>query len=136
MTKIRLKFVREFRDQRGKLYRYVRIEGRPQVRLPGLPGSAKFMAAYAKALADAQIVIGHDFKTGSFGKLVESYYGSVEFSNLGDGRRPPTAASCRRRFSVSAPAWWPTCRTPRRARSFRRSASSTPAWPTSPAPCC
>lgn len=83
MTKISLKFVHEFRDQRGKLYRYVRIEGRSSIRLPGLPGSPKFMAAYAAALASAQALIGHDFKPGSFGKLVESYFGSVEFANLG-----------------------------------------------------
>lgn len=82
MTKISLKFVHEFRDQRGKLYRYVRIEGRSSVRLPGTPGSPKFMAAYAKALAATQALVGHDFQPGSFGKLVESYYGSVEFSNL------------------------------------------------------
>lgn len=83
MTKIRLKFIHQFRDANGKLYRYVRIPGRPQVRLPGLPGSPEFMAAYSSAIAGSGSPIGHAFKTGSLGRLVESYYGSVEFSNLG-----------------------------------------------------
>lgn len=82
MTKIRLKFIHQFRDAKGKLYRYVRVPGRSQVRLPGLPGSPEFMAAYSVAIAGKSPVIGHDFKSGSFGRLVESYYGSVEFSNL------------------------------------------------------
>jgi integrase len=82
MTKIRLKFIHQFRDANGKLYRYVRRPGMPLVRLPGLPGSPEFMAAYSAALAGSTTPVGHGFKDGTFGKLVEKYYGAVEFSNL------------------------------------------------------
>lgn len=82
MTKIRLKFIHQFHDNRGKLYRYVRRPGMPQVRLPGLVGSPEFMAAYSAAISGSPSPVGHGFEDGSFGKLVEKYYGSVEFSNL------------------------------------------------------
>lgn len=82
MTKIKLKFIHQFRDARGNLYRYVRRPGMRQVRLPGLPGSPEFMAAYSAALAGPVPREGRYLKEGSFGKLVERYFNSVEFSNL------------------------------------------------------
>ena len=51
MTRIRLQFVHEFRDRHGKVRRYLRRSGCKAVPLPGLPGSAEFMAAYQAALA-------------------------------------------------------------------------------------
>jgi integrase len=50
MTRIRLHFVNEFRDRHGKIRRYLRRPGCNAVPLPGLPGSAEFMAAYQAAL--------------------------------------------------------------------------------------
>lgn len=80
MTKIRLKYVNEFRDRNGQLWRYVRRPGMPAVRLPGLPGSPEFMAAYQNALAGP--VIRQRYKDRTFGNLIERYYGSSEFRNL------------------------------------------------------
>ena len=48
MTKIRLRFVQAF-TALGKPYYYFRKPGCPRVKLPGLPGSEAFMAAYQAA---------------------------------------------------------------------------------------
>src|SRR4051794_31462508 len=50
MARIRLKYVEEFRDRHGSLRRYFRRPGFKRVPLPGLVGSAEFMAAYQEAL--------------------------------------------------------------------------------------
>src|SRR5262249_54265257 len=49
MAKLLLKYVEEFIDRYGKPHRYFRRAGK-RVRLPGLPGSSEFMAAYQAAL--------------------------------------------------------------------------------------
>ena len=49
MTRIRLKFVQAWVDREGRVHRYFRRPGYPRIRLPGLPGSAEFMAAYQEA---------------------------------------------------------------------------------------
>jgi integrase len=82
MTRIRLKYIHEYRDAKGRLRRYVRRRGLPQVALPGLPGSPEFMAAYSAAIAGAAVPVGRGFGTGSLGKLIEAYYRSIEFANL------------------------------------------------------
>ena len=51
MTKIRLPHVNQFRDRHGKIRRYLRQPGCKAVPLPGLAGSAEFMAAYQAALS-------------------------------------------------------------------------------------
>ena len=51
MTRIKLKYVHEYRDVRGKPRRYFRRPGFKQIALPGLPGSTEFMTAYEQALA-------------------------------------------------------------------------------------
>jgi hypothetical protein len=49
MTRIRLPFVQAF-IARGNVYYYFRKPGCARIRLPGLPGSTEFMAAYQAAL--------------------------------------------------------------------------------------
>ena len=51
MTRIRLPYINEFRDRHGKIRRYLRQPGCKAVPLPGLAGSAEFMAAYQAALS-------------------------------------------------------------------------------------
>jgi hypothetical protein len=51
MSKIKLSYVQTYRDCRGKVRHYVRRRGKPNVPLPGLPGSPEFMAAYQSAIA-------------------------------------------------------------------------------------
>ena len=50
MVKIRLRYVIEDTDRHGNPRLYFRRKGQPKVRLPGLPGSDEFMAAYKAAL--------------------------------------------------------------------------------------
>jgi hypothetical protein len=53
MTKIHLRYVQSYRG-----YHYFRRRNSPYVQLPGIPGSAGFMAAYQSALAAAPVAIG------------------------------------------------------------------------------
>jgi integrase len=86
LTSIRLKFVHRFRDRHGKTRHYFRRPGYKRVSLPGLPGSAEFMAAYQAALAGhsaPRIEIGVSrTKPGSVAAAVAAYFGSMAFGNL------------------------------------------------------
>ena len=85
MTQIRLPYVHEYIDVRGKPRRQFRRKGSRKVNLPGIPGSATFMAAYQAALdgVTSKIVVASDrAKPGTISALVISYYGSSEFKGL------------------------------------------------------
>jgi integrase len=82
MTKIRLPYVQEYADRRGKVRRYFRRPGFERVPLPGTPGSSQFMAAYESALADERLPIGRRHKDGAVGDLVASFKRSAYFENL------------------------------------------------------
>jgi len=84
MTRIRLKFVNEYRDRHGKLRRYFRRPGCRAMPLRGLPGSIEFMAAYQAALAivsppppSPRHVIA-----GSLAAVAAGYLRSADFANL------------------------------------------------------
>lgn len=80
MTRIRIPYVKEYTDPSGRVRRYYRRRGCKPVPLPGVPGSAEFMAAYAAAMGEKS-----DPKQrapGSFGALVSAYYQSVAFTRL------------------------------------------------------
>ena len=86
MTRIRLKFVQAWVDREGRVHRYFRRPGYPRIRLPGLPGSAEFMAAYQDALEGPALAIGAKrSKPGSVSAAVAAYYGSLEFRSLAAG---------------------------------------------------
>src|SRR5262249_21939750 len=89
MARIRLDYVHEFLDRHGKVRRYFRRHGFKQVPLPGLPGSAEFMEAYAEALGTAQPVeIGASrSKPGTIAALTAAYLASIAFGQLADERR-------------------------------------------------
>jgi enterobacteria phage integrase len=83
VSKIKLKYVQEYIDCRGKARRYVRRRGKPRIPLPGLPGSAEFMAAYESAIADdghAPPPVRH--KEGTISYLVARFHRSAAFTNL------------------------------------------------------
>ena len=83
MTTIRLAFVQEFADRHGRVRRYFRRPGFQRIPLPGLPGSAEFMAAYQAALGGPRGPIGVTRTLpGTIDALVVLYYASVEFSTL------------------------------------------------------
>ena len=54
------KYVNGFVDRHGRAHHYFRRPGRKSVRLPGLPGSPEFMAAYNAALTGGVV---HDVET-------------------------------------------------------------------------
>ncbi len=94
MAKIDLAYVHRFCDRHGHLRHYFRRPGHPRVTLPGLPGTAEFMAAYRAAMNNAPLPTGGaNTVPGSFGALVVAYYGSSEFRQLA----PVTQATYRNR---------------------------------------
>jgi enterobacteria phage integrase len=91
MTMIKLQYVKEYIDKTGRVRRYLRRKGKPSIPLPGLPGSAEFMAAYRAGLAAiAKPASRH--ADGTIGSLVLSFYQPSAFSNL--------AASSQRRYRL------------------------------------
>jgi integrase len=64
----------------GRAYHYVRRPGHPRVRLPGLPWSPSFMAAYESALTGPRTAIGKGrIKPGSVAAVVAEYFDSQQF---------------------------------------------------------
>lgn len=83
MARVELEFVQRYHDRHGKLRHYFRRKGSPRVRLPGMPGSPEFMAAYAAAVgSDAKRPIAPPPPRGSVSALVLAYYASDDFLNL------------------------------------------------------
>lgn len=81
MTRIRIPYVKEYTDSTGRVRRYFRRKGFKSVPLPGAPGSAEFMAAYAAAMGEK--AEPKQRPAGSFGRLVTEYYSrSIAFGNL------------------------------------------------------
>jgi integrase len=80
----RLRYVQGWVDRDGRVHHYFRRAGFARVRLPGLVGSAEFMAAYAAALDSTPTPIGQDkrSKPGSVSAAIASYYSSPAFKGL------------------------------------------------------
>jgi integrase len=96
MGKIKLRYVHQFVDRRrgrARSFFYFRRPGFKRVALPGLPGSAEFMAAYQRALAGAekQSIGAKRVKPGTVDALVAVYLSSAKFL----ARPPSTQATYR-----------------------------------------
>ena len=69
------KYVQHWVDHDGRAHCYFRRRGYPRVRLPGLPWSPSFMAAYEAALAGPRTAIGAGrIKPGSVAAVVAEYF--------------------------------------------------------------
>jgi integrase/recombinase XerD len=81
---IRFKYAVEDKDRHGNIRVYVRVPGRPKVRLRQKFGTDAFLAAYNAAVADhvAAAPQAREAKTGSFRHLCVLYYGSATFKRL------------------------------------------------------
>jgi integrase len=80
---LRLRFVQAWVDAEGRPHHYFRKRGQPRLRLPGLVGSAEFMAGYQAALAAAPVAVGSGrSKPGSVAAAIASYYASPGFKAL------------------------------------------------------
>ena len=74
------KYVQHWVDHDGRAHCYFRRRGYPRVRLPGLPWSPSFMAAYEAALAGPRAAIGAGrIKPGSVAAVVAEYFDSQQF---------------------------------------------------------
>jgi integrase len=75
------KYVQAWVDPRdSRAYYYLRRRGFPRVRLPGLPWSPTFMAAYEAAMSGARTAIGAGrVKPGSVAAVVAEYFDSQKF---------------------------------------------------------
>src|SRR5436190_8771111 len=84
MTRLRLKYVNEYRDRHGKVRRYFRRPGGRAIPLPGLPGSIEFMAAYQAALAvvSPPPPSPKHIIAGSLAAAAAGYLRSPDFANL------------------------------------------------------
>jgi len=83
MTKIRLRFVQGF-IAHGKPYYYFRRPGCAHIKLPGLPGSEAFMAAYQAAIAASTPPADIGVKrsgSGTIAALVALYANSSQFKH-------------------------------------------------------
>jgi integrase len=84
MSNLKLRFVNSHVDHEyGTVYHYFR-RGHMRVRLPGQPGSAEFMAAYAAALEQSsKTPLGVSrSKPGSITHCVAMYFSSAQFAEL------------------------------------------------------
>jgi integrase len=82
------KYVQAWVDSRdGRAYYYLRRQGFPRVRLPGLPWSPSFMAAYEAAMTGPRTAIGaRRIKPGSVAAVVAAYLDSQQaFGSKGAG---------------------------------------------------
>lgn len=85
MTKVKLPFIKAYKDRHGRMRYYFRAPGCPTATLPGEPGSAEFLAAYAAARDAAPRELGIERnKAGSFSALIALYYKSGDFKNLAE----------------------------------------------------
>jgi integrase len=80
------RYVQAWVDREGRAHHYFRRAGFPRVRLPGLPWSPTFMAAYEQAMAAVPAPIGANrTKPGSLSAVLVAYYGSQSFRGLAAG---------------------------------------------------
>jgi integrase/recombinase XerD len=83
-VRIRFKHVVEDRDRHGNIRLYVRVPGRPKVRIRATFGTDEFIAAYNDAVADHVTAPrqAKETKPGSFRYLCIRYYASAAYKAL------------------------------------------------------
>ena len=86
MASIKLLHVNGFTDRYGQVRHYFRRRGHKAIRLPGLPGSEAFMAAYSAALGGLpdkvrEIGVSRTLP-GTINALIVSYYKSEGWQRL------------------------------------------------------
>ncbi|GAB1717057.1 MAG: phage integrase [Nitrobacter sp.] len=85
--RIRLKYVSEDVDRHGNPRCYLRMPGRPKVRLRSMPGTPEFMLEYQEALSGSAVTTTTKpkptaFQRGTFRHLCVQYFKSGEYSAL------------------------------------------------------
>jgi site-specific recombinase XerD len=82
MALMRLPYVNAYADRYGNVRRYFRKRGCKPVPLPGIPGSAEFMAAYQAALGGPTPAPAARQTAGTVGALIFDYLKSPAFTDL------------------------------------------------------
>jgi integrase len=83
MTTLRLRYVQAWVDADGRAHQYFRRPGFKRVRLPGLPGSGEFMAAYEAACESRPKPIGVSrSRAGTVAAAVAAYLDSAQHFGL------------------------------------------------------
>lgn len=84
--KMRLRYVSEDVDRHGNVRCYIRLPGRPKVRIRSLPGTPEFMAEYNDAIhGESEPSRPHrsnEIKRGTFRHLCIAYFKSGEYAAL------------------------------------------------------
>src|SRR5262245_51392600 len=85
----RLPYIKEYRDNRGKIRRYFRKKGLAEIPLPGGKlNSIEFQEAYQAALAMARRELGERrSRQGTVNAAIAAYYESEDFKRLADSTR-------------------------------------------------
>jgi enterobacteria phage integrase len=81
MTRLRLGYIKEYRDRHGTVRRYFRRRGQKDIPLKGEPGTSEFMLSYQAAFETKSPLV-NQIKAGSFSRLITDYCGSAGFANL------------------------------------------------------
>jgi integrase/recombinase XerD len=89
MIRVRFRYVIEDVDRHGNVRLYYRRRGEPKVRLPGLPGTDEFMAAYQEALNRTSPLktFQRRLNVGTFGYVTRQYFISQTFKALDKSTR-------------------------------------------------
>ncbi|MBC1183854.1 tyrosine-type recombinase/integrase [Brevundimonas sp. WCHBH090558] len=83
MATIELAYIQRFKDRHGRIRHYYRRKGYATIRLPGDPGSAEFMDAYAQAHGRApKPDPATKVQPRSINHLMVEYYRSADFLDL------------------------------------------------------
>jgi hypothetical protein len=85
VMRIRLEFLCEDRDRHGNVRCYVRMPGKPKVRIRALPGTPEFLEEYHAAISAAapdSVRQANEAKKGSFRDLWIRYYASAAYRTL------------------------------------------------------
>ena len=93
LGEIKLKYLVQDVDRHGNVRSYVRLRGKPKIRIRGIPGGAEFMLAYQVALSGTD---DHNKERqryrapaqGSFGSVCLAYYASEVFKRLRETTPP------------------------------------------------
>jgi integrase len=86
----RIKYINQYRDRYGRQRYYLRRPGKPQIALPGEPGSSEFERAYNNAVKASSRVgeIGKDRSIlGTVSAAIAGYYMDNSFLMLGENTR-------------------------------------------------
>jgi hypothetical protein len=110
MTRKLPKYIQAWVDSDDRPHCYFRRPGYPRVRLPGLPWSPQFMAAYESAMQAVPEPIGAKrIKPGSVGAVVALFYASLTFTSLARGSQASRRAILEKFRAQMASFRWQHC---------------------------